>query len=825
MLLDFTPKLLIVDDREENLQLLKAMLGKMDVELDLVQSPLKALQCVEREEYALIILDIQMPQMDGFLLAEKIRHGGQNKSTPIIFLTAVFLDKESELKGYKCGCVDFISKPFDSVILINKVNVFLDLYNARKLKEEQNQKLSLALSEKGMLESRLRNLASNYRSILEGQAEIIFKTDGSLRIEFANKAFSNFFDYSQDGISTDSLSTISPELFLQLKPEIEAMNGKKRITVESEICGNQSERKWMEWLIFKEVEFDDVHFLFVGRNITQTKRLNDTLINKENLLQKIQKEIGVGSWNWDSYSRILTGSDEFYRLYEINNMEDENIFDLIKAKTHPDDREAIVRLILNLPKKNQKLQFQHRYLLSDGGVKHFKVILYSEFDKEDDILKLNGICIDISQDKFLEYSLRENLGQEVDSLNKSVFELDRTYRLTYLNKFGCEFLECDNFEEIKNTDFSDFFRANEKDKILKTLDFSGQKKELVIEYFTLITKRNKLKKVILLAIPIIVNNLQIGVKGVVVNLSDQFVTDESNGNSSEKFKEIILGMKRQEKEFEASSQELKEKVEEELKLNEFQRQLLIKKSELESLGRMASSIVHEINQPLSAISMVMDNILLRLSKNKFDEKYLKEKCFQVFSDIDRIKKYLSQIGIYNSTQKEESVESVNVYKVVRDSLDLISKQHKNCEVEIKFNHNVESFCILGNKYKLQKALIDILNNSFESIAEKVRFLNHKKSKEWIEVSIYAIGKEVVISIKDSGGGISSENLNYIFEPFFTTKQSGIGSGLSLYICEGIIQKMNGEIKAYSKKDEFMEMKLIFPLESEKEEKEVNFKKN
>jgi len=135
--LDFTPELLIVDDRIENLELLRALLGKMDVKLELIQSPLEALRKVEKKEYALIILDIQMPQMDGFLLAQKIREGRMNIATPIIFLTAFYLDKESEQRGYDVGCVDFIMKPFNSTILTNKINIFLDLYKNKKEKEIQ----------------------------------------------------------------------------------------------------------------------------------------------------------------------------------------------------------------------------------------------------------------------------------------------------------------------------------------------------------------------------------------------------------------------------------------------------------------------------------------------------------------------------------------------------------------------------------------------------------------------------------------------------------------------------------------------------------------
>jgi Response regulator containing a CheY-like receiver domain and an HD-GYP domain len=226
---NFTPEVLVVDDRLENLDLIGAVLGKLDAKLELIQSPLDAIRKMDEKEYALILLDIQMPQMDGFALAEKIRSGQKNATTPIIYITAFYLDKESEQRGYDCGCVDFIMKPFNSTILKNKVNIFLELYKSRKQKEQQNLKLNLALRDKELFENRLKNLASNYRTIIEGQSELIFKINDSLKIEFANKAFTDFFNYSLDGVSVNSVSDINSELSDQISVAIKQMNGKKPI--------------------------------------------------------------------------------------------------------------------------------------------------------------------------------------------------------------------------------------------------------------------------------------------------------------------------------------------------------------------------------------------------------------------------------------------------------------------------------------------------------------------------------------------------------------------------------------------------------------------
>ena len=818
MELDFTPQLLIVDDRPENLELLRALLGKLEVGMELIQSPIKALQDIEKKEYALIILDVQMPQMDGFLLAQKIRSGIVNKSTPIIFLTAIFLDKQSESKGYKCGGVDFIMKPFDTAILLNKVNIFLDLYTNRRLLETQNEKLTIALQEKNLLESRLRNLASDYRSILEGQSELILKMDSQKRVDFANKAFTDFFDYTIDGIVKDPLSKISLFLQEQISKGVENLNGKNRVTIfEESFVNSDGNCVCLEWTIYKKIEFEDTCFLAIGRDVSDRKKMTESLIKKEDVLRKIQKKTSIGSFEWDSYSKIIRGSDEFMRLYELSSDLEQSLFDQIKLKTHIEDRNAIERMLLNFPQKNQKIEFEHRYNYTDGTLKHFKIEIYSEYDESEDILNLFGLVCDLSQEKALEMTFKESLSLENEAyVDKAIFELDEHNHFSYVNEFACNFLECSELKKTKGVEFLQFFEDDSK--IKKVLKACHLEKRFVFEVLSVVTRKNKKKRIVLAAHPII-GDKKNGVRGMMMEIA----SDGDLAEDTAEYKTIIRGLKRQEKEFEKSTIELKEKVDKELKVNDFHRQLLLKKSELESLGKMATSMVNEINQPLTGISMIMDNLLLRLSMNKIDEDYIREKCSQVFVDIDRIKKYLSQIGIYNSSQKESTKELIDVNNIIKIAVNLAQKQYKNSKIEWTFKESKDDLYVMGNKYKLQKVIGDVLNNAYESIEQKFKDLNSEN--KYINIATNLDDKKVLISIKDNGCGISPDNLNYIFEPFFTTKQSGIGSGLGLYISKGIVQKMNGRISVDSKKGEYTEMTLILPHEFESSKKEVNFEKN
>ncbi|MBF0574004.1 MAG: response regulator [Desulfamplus sp.] len=127
----FKPKILIVDDIAENLFALERVLGKIDAEIIKASSGNEALTLILEHDFALIILDVQMPEMDGYEVAELIKSNEKTENVPIIFVTAIDREDSKEIKGYNTGAVDFIFKPLNKQILLSKINVFLELYRIK----------------------------------------------------------------------------------------------------------------------------------------------------------------------------------------------------------------------------------------------------------------------------------------------------------------------------------------------------------------------------------------------------------------------------------------------------------------------------------------------------------------------------------------------------------------------------------------------------------------------------------------------------------------------------------------------------------------------
>jgi len=134
-------RILLVDDRPENLVALEAILSSLDQQLVPVQSGEAALKALLSDEFAVILLDVVMPGMDGFETAEHIKGHAGTRDVPIIFLTAARQEPDHAFRGYAAGAADYIAKPFDPWALRAKVAVFVDLYMKNRQLHEQAELL------------------------------------------------------------------------------------------------------------------------------------------------------------------------------------------------------------------------------------------------------------------------------------------------------------------------------------------------------------------------------------------------------------------------------------------------------------------------------------------------------------------------------------------------------------------------------------------------------------------------------------------------------------------------------------------------------------
>ncbi|MEU9322358.1 response regulator [Streptomyces canus] len=129
---DESAGILLVDDMEDNLIALEAVLGSLNEPLFRARSGEEAMKALLRRQFALVLLDVRMPGMDGFETAAHIKRLDQTKDVPIIFLTGAEDDSGYAFRGYATGAADYLTKPFDPWVLRAKVSVFLELHRKKQ---------------------------------------------------------------------------------------------------------------------------------------------------------------------------------------------------------------------------------------------------------------------------------------------------------------------------------------------------------------------------------------------------------------------------------------------------------------------------------------------------------------------------------------------------------------------------------------------------------------------------------------------------------------------------------------------------------------------
>lgn len=159
----FPSPVLVVDDVQANLISLNAVLDDMGCDVVLARSGNEALRELLRREFALVLLDVQMPEMDGYEVAHHVRQHPATKELPIIFLTAALHSEEGVLRGYGTGAVDFLFKPINPVILRSKVRVFLELHARRRQLADAKETLERANAELHELATANASLANRFK--------------------------------------------------------------------------------------------------------------------------------------------------------------------------------------------------------------------------------------------------------------------------------------------------------------------------------------------------------------------------------------------------------------------------------------------------------------------------------------------------------------------------------------------------------------------------------------------------------------------------------------------------------------------------------------
>ena len=295
-----TAKLLLVDDRPANLIALAAVLEPLGQQMVMANSGMEALKQLLNDDFAAILLDVQMPGMDGFETATFIKQRERSRFIPIIFVTAINKDEKFAFRGYQTGAVDYLPKPIDPDMLRSKVRVFVELYQqSEKIKQQADALREAELREARLLReeaeraSELRYMAEisareaklrQFKLTLDATLDAVFLFDpGTLRFHYVNQGAVSLLGYEEAEILRMTALQLdaqggAEELNRILMPLMNASVPQAAQTYETQVRHKNGSVIPVEVMTqYVDPPEGSARFVSIVRDITERKRTERTL--------------------------------------------------------------------------------------------------------------------------------------------------------------------------------------------------------------------------------------------------------------------------------------------------------------------------------------------------------------------------------------------------------------------------------------------------------------------------------------------------------------------------------------------------------------------
>jgi PAS domain S-box-containing protein len=240
---------------------------------------------------------------------------------------------------------------------------------------------------------------------------------------------------------------------------------------------------------------------------------------------------------------------------------------------------------------------------------------------------------------------------------------------------------------------------------------------------------------------------------------------------------------------------------------------LLQSERLAGIGDLAAGIAHEINQPLNTIAFGLDNLFDALKAQHTDVAYIQKKADKIFEGILRMRNIIDHVRTFSRDQENYMPMAFDISESISNALSLVSEQYRKQGIRIETKLGKTSYFPIGNTYKFEQVVLNLLSNARDAIDEKSAKSNQAKDGLISIITTQAQG-ELIISVSDNGIGISNDKLAKVLLPFYTTKEAGKGTGLGLSISYGIVKEMGGEIHIDSTPGEGTTISVIFPLKNQ-----------
>ena len=652
-----------------------------------------------------------------------------------------------------------------------------------------------------------------FKEVISNSNSGIIMADEKGKAEYINKNALKILGYRLDdllktGNIFDLLNASGEEAFQDIRAQLGksgVWKGELRINTES------SGSIWTRVSISAiQKKASRIMHVAIFENITEEIKFRQEFLEQNERYWKVLENIPV--------SIVLTNFDGLIlyvnRQAALNmNLSKQELQGQFLSDIFPDESPRTLKAIQTVFRINKSVAQEVSYVINNKK-RYFDINRVPLLDREGNVNSVLSIAIEITERKHSDRLLQVQYA--IDSLNS----ISDTLQGTLDNLF-------DNLFMLEWVDAGGIYIFNDDMTLLELLYYRGLSDEFISWASKYETKTNEVQLVLsktpmflavndsdtisrehllkeglrfLTVLPLIYKNTVIG----SLNLASRKSKDLDNANRfavesiAARVANLIALVK--------TNKQLIEKIEE-LKQKQ---QILEQKSKLESLGELAAGLAHEINQPLSVISLAFENIFYKLMNNKTQAEYFKKKTEVINLNIEKIRQLIDHIRLFSRDQSSVMFEKIDMNDAILNTLSLMEMQLNRHQIHISLDLCKENCNTLGNMAKIEQVIMNLLSNARDAVDEKDKILEGGSYSKKISISTRSGKDDIIMTVEDNGIGIKKENQVKIFNPFFTTKPPGQGTGLGLSIVYGIITEMNGTVEVVSNYNKFTRAKITLP---------------
>jgi PAS domain S-box-containing protein len=402
--------ILLVDDQPANLHALEAVLETLGENLVKAQSGAEALRLLLQQDFAVILLDVQMRDLDGFETAKLIRGRDRSRHTPIIFLTAHDSPDFTPVKAYTLGAVDYLVKPLVPVILRAKVAGFVELFH----KGERLRQLERREYERRLADEALRRSEEHFRLMADSAPVLLWLADPAARCTFVNRPWLEFTGRTLgQELGGGWAESVHPDDRPRwLETYLAGARARRGFRREYRLRRADGEYRWMLSTATPRFGPDGGFAGCVGSviDITERRQAEEALRESRERLDLVLRSTRVGLWYCDlPFDRMEWNADckEHFGLPPDAAV----TIDTFYERMHPDDRERTRAAIERSIAERVPYDVEHRTVAPDGRVRWVRALGQASYAADGRPLHFDGITVETTDRKQLEGELRQRVEQ------------------------------------------------------------------------------------------------------------------------------------------------------------------------------------------------------------------------------------------------------------------------------------------------------------------------------------------------------------------------------------------------------------------------------